>query len=235
MRSTSPSDGWSAVWVPLKLCAHITQRGCNNTQEKVKGKTFFSHKVYLATVLHIRPPQCLSVFQQRQHCQKTQKQAVRYHSGSHGNRPAEGVPAPTLICTNSAQADFPACRTNQEGGEGDGGERCSAFAASPPGLFLPEPGPPTEPWYQCKRLAGPRLWKVPQGGKKDQDSWDAGPAELVRTLPLLFNKDHTFPAAGAAPGRQSCSSKPAGAADDRESKQQSDRRHNKQTHAEQFN
>lgn len=27
----------------------------------------------------------------------------------------------------------------------------------PPGLFLPEPGPPTEPWYQCKRLAGPRL------------------------------------------------------------------------------
>lgn len=68
----------------------------------------------------------------------------------------------------------------------------------PPASFLQEPGPLTEPCYQCKRLAGPACEKC-QRGKKDQDSWDVGPAVLVRTLPLL-NKDHTFPTAGAALG-----------------------------------
>lgn len=55
---------------------------------------------------------------------------------------------------------------------------------------------------------------------------------LIRTLPLL-NKDHTFPAAGAALGRQSCSSKLAGAAEERErSKQQNvDRLNDKQINA----
>lgn len=148
-------------WKTLKLCAQITQRGCNNRQEKVKGKTFFffSQKTYLATFLHIRPPQSLSAFQQWQHCQKTQKQAVRYHCRSHGNRPAEGVPAPTLICTNSMQTYSPACCTTQESGVG------AAQTPPPPASFSKKPRPLTEPCYQCKRLVGPRLWKVPQGGK----------------------------------------------------------------------
>lgn len=55
--------------------------------------------------MHIRPPQCLSALQQRLHCQKTQKQAVSYRRRSHGNRPAEGAPAQTLICTDSPLPD----------------------------------------------------------------------------------------------------------------------------------
>lgn len=101
--------------IPPKPCDRIAQRGFRNTEEKVKEKTFFSHKAYLAEILHIRPPQRLSVFQQWQHCQKPQKQAVRYHCCSHGNRPTEGVPAPTLICTNSIWAQSSACYTDREG------------------------------------------------------------------------------------------------------------------------
>ena len=47
--------------------SHVTkkaQQGCENTQEKIKVKTFFSHKAYLAVILHIRLPKCLSEFQQ---------------------------------------------------------------------------------------------------------------------------------------------------------------------------
>lgn len=36
---------------------------------------------------------------------KTQKQAVSYRRRSHGNRPAEGAPVPTLICTDSPLPD----------------------------------------------------------------------------------------------------------------------------------
>lgn len=139
--------------IPPKPCDRIAQRGFRNTEEKVKEKTFFSHKAYLAEILHIRPPQRLSVFQQWQHCQKPQKQAVRYHCCSHGNRPAEGVPAPTLICTNSIWAQSSACYTDREG------------CVCPVSLFLWDAGPHTQTCYQYKRLAGPRLWKVPQGGK----------------------------------------------------------------------
>lgn len=179
--------------IPLKLCDQIAQRGCKNTEERVKGKTFFSHKAYLAMILHIRPPQRLSVFQEWQHCQKTQKQAVRYRCRSHGNKPAEGVPAPTLICTNSVRAYSPACHTNWEG---------RGSPAQPPPHPPPQPLSPrtrasyTEPCYQCKRLTGPACEKCHRG-KRDQGSWDVGPAVLIRTLPLP-NKDHTSPAAGAA-------------------------------------
>lgn len=95
---------WSTIgekhWIPLRLCAQITQHGCKNTEQSQR-ETFFWDKAYLATFLHIRPPQSLSEFQQRKHHQKTQKHAVRYHCCSHGNSPTEGVPAPTLICSNS--------------------------------------------------------------------------------------------------------------------------------------
>lgn len=129
--------------IPLKLHDQITQRGCNNTEEKVKGKTFFPHKAYLASFLHIRPPQCLSVFQQWQHCQKTQKQAVRYHCRSHGNRPAEGVPALTLICTNSMQAYSPSM-LHKPGRGGRQGES-AAQPPPPPASFSKNQGPIQSP------------------------------------------------------------------------------------------
>lgn len=97
-------------------------------------------------------------------------------------------------------------QTKRCGGGGDKGVNCCT-ASTTPSLFLQEAGPHAEPCYQCKRLAGPACEKCHKG-KKDQDSWDVGPAVLIRTLPLL-NKDHTFPAAGATLAQQSCSSKPA--------------------------
>lgn len=109
-------------WKTPELRARLTQCGSKTDRNTVKEKTvpffffyiflfsfflFFFKKTYLATLLHIRPPRCLSAFQQWQHCQKTQKQAVSYRCRSHGNRPAEGVPASTLICTNSARTPLP--------------------------------------------------------------------------------------------------------------------------------
>lgn len=167
-------------WKTLKPFTQITQRGRNNRRGGSQSENTLSLKTYLATALHIRPPRCLLAFQQWQHCQKTQKQAVRYHCCSHGNGPAEGAPAPTLISTNSVQACSPA-----HTGRGKGG---------PPGGALPSV-------WAIRRT---RLWEVPQG-EKDQDSRDDGPAVLIRTPPLL-NKDHTFPwtsskVAGAAEER----------------------------------
>lgn len=137
---------------------------------------FFCKKTYLATLLHIRPPQCLSAFQQWQHCQKTQKQAVSYRCRSHGNRPAEGVPAPTLICTNSARSPLP-------------------------GNTLPPPwvggwGLLPEPAISAERLvAKSATW----GGGRIKIPGMMGLRCSFAQLPPL-NKEHTFPAAGAAPG-----------------------------------
>lgn len=100
---------------------------------------------------------------------------------------AEGVPALTLICTNSMRASLAACYTKQAA------------------VLLARTGASDRTLLSLRAISRPHLWKVPQG-EKDQDSWDVGPAVLIRTLPL-FNKDHTFPEAAAAMARQSCKSK----------------------------
>lgn len=142
---------------------------------------FFCKKTYLATLLHIRPPQCLSAFQQRQHCQKTQKQAASYRCRSHGNRPAEGVPAPTLICTNSARTPLPGNTLPPPSpwSEGGGG-----------GGLLPEPAIGAE-----RLVVKSATW----GGGRIKIPGMMGLRCSFAQLPPL-NKEHTFPAAGAAPG-----------------------------------
>lgn len=122
-------------------------------------------------------------------CQKTQKQAVRYHCRSHGNGPAEGVPAPTLMCTNSVQADSPACRTHRV--------RRGA---------VQEPGPLGEPCYRCAQLVCLICEKCHKG-RRGMTISEMMSLQCSFAHFLSFNKHHTFPAAGAALGLLSCSSK----------------------------
>ena len=133
----TPFDQLGQRWVGKHWSrfTRITQRGRNNRRGGSQSENTVSLKTYLATALHIRPPWSLSAFQQWQHCQKTQKQAVHYHCCSHGNRPAEGAPALTLICKNTIKP--PTQHTVGEGGGHSWGELC----------------------HQCERLEGPACEK----------------------------------------------------------------------------
>ena len=202
--STSPPDEGANLQIPLKLHDEITQHGCINTQEKVKGKTFFSYKPYLATLLHIRPPQCLSVLQQWQHCQKTQKQAVRYHCRSHGNRPAEGVPAPTLICTNKMQAYSPACYANPERRVGE----CSPHTRPTPASSSKNQGLMQNPAISVSDLLA-LLVKSATRGKR---------IKIPETLGLQCSFAHFLPLIKTTHSQrleQSCSPKPVTPAEDK--------------------
>lgn len=193
-------------WIPLKLYDQITQHVCKNTEEKVKGKTFFSHKAYLATF-----------------CKSDLPSACHYSSS--------GSISKKTKTSCSLSLPFPWEQTRR-GCARSYTHLHKQYTSLLP-IILHKPGglPHTKPSSQCKWLAGPTCEKCHKG-EKDQDSWDVQPAVVICTLPLL-NKEHTFPVARAGVVHQNCSSKPAGAAEERwRSKQQKvDRQNNKQINA----
>lgn len=148
-------------WKTLKLCAQITQRGCNNRQEKVKGKTFFFFRK--------RPTwQRFCISDLPRACQHSSSGNI---AKKHKNKlfAITAVPmgtGPQRVCPLRHSSAQTVCKpTPQHAAQPKRGGVGAAQTPPPPASFSKKPRPLTEPCYQCKRLVGPRLWKVPQGGK----------------------------------------------------------------------